>query len=509
MLSQVYSLGIRGAEGYPVLVELDMALGLPAFATVGLPDSAVREARERVVSAVRNSGYKFPPRKVTVNLAPAQSRKQGTQFDLAIALAVLSASGQVAGGEWGRRYGFIGELALDGGLRPVPGALAMALRARREGFAGLVVAAEDAPEASCAGLPVYGARSLREVAELVSGTAARAVWQTSRSAPPALPSAAPDLRDVKGQPVAKRALEIAAAGGHHLLFIGPPGSGKSMLARRLPGLLPPMSPEEAVEVAQVHSAAGSRQAFGERPFRAPHHSASHAALVGGGPAGRPGEASLAHGGVLFLDELGEFCRPALESLRQPLEEARLVVARARETYSYPARFQLVAATNPCPCGWRGHGGRECLCTPPAAVRYLSRLSGPLLDRVDIQLAVLAVPFADWAGSGAEEPSSLVRERVAAARRVQAERFDGRPFAVNAGMSPEELRRVCPLDAPMREALEKACAKFSLSARSLDRALRVARTIADLEGGAAVSARHVKEALGLRHFDRLAAEASPS
>jgi magnesium chelatase family protein len=511
MLARISSFGLRGAEGYPVMVELDLANGLPAFTTVGLPDNAVREARDRVSAAVRNSGFQFPLRRITVNLAPAEARKQGSHFDLPIALAVLSASGQIPGGEWSRRFCFAGELSLDGVLRPVRGVLAMAARARSQGFGGMIVPRENAAEAAAAGLPAYGAAGLREVARFLAGEPDSCMSVTA--APRASADAAEaslDLCEVRGQPLAKRALEIAAAGGHHILLVGPPGAGKSMLARRLPGLLPEMTPGEALEVTRVHSACQVRRGEGlmsRRPFRAPHHSATQAALVGGGSAARPGEVSLAHGGVLFLDELAEFGRPALEALRQPLEDAKVTVARVRETVEYPACFTLVAATNPCPCGWRGHPVRPCVCTPAAVARYLGRLSGPLLDRIDLQVEVDPLPFSDWAGTGDAsrgEGSAEVRARVAAARARQRERFAGAgaDFAVNSRIPPGELRRHCALAADGLSLMEGAARRLGLSARSLDRALRAARTIADLEGAAAVESRHLAEAMQYRSLDRL-------
>ena len=512
MLSRVNSLGLRGVEGFPVVVELDLAGGLPAFTTVGLPDHAVKESRERVTAAVRNSGFKFPSRRITVNLAPARPRKEGSHYDLPIALALLAASGQAAGGEWEKDWCFVGELSLDGRVRPVPGVLAMAERARANGFSTIVVPEENAAEASAAGLRALPVGDLREAVALLGGGAARPrTADSAREFVPQAESIALDLADVRGQDSAKRALEIAAAGGHNLLLIGPPGTGKSMLARRLPGLLPPLGEAEAVEVTKVQSAIGRPPSGGlirVRPFRAPHHACSAAALVGGGPSARPGEISLAHGGVLFLDELAEFPRPALEALRQPLEERVVRVARAKDTLEYPARFLLVAATNPCACGYLGHPQKTCSCTAHDVEKYLGRLSGPLLDRIDLQIEVGPVDFAAWASSaqpsGARTGSSAARERVVAARARQAKRWGEGAEALNGLVEPAVLRREVDAVPAAFKTLEAAQRITAFSARALDRVLRVARTIADLAGSQQVAPPHIIEAVKFRSLDKLRA-----
>jgi magnesium chelatase family protein len=502
-LARVHAMGLKGVEGYPVLVELDLANGLPNFSTVGLPDDAVREARERVAAAVRNSGFAMPNRRVTVNLSPARPRKQGSHYELPIALALLTASGQVAGGDWTKRWCVVGELSLDGRVQPVAGVLAMAARAKAAGFSAIMVPEANAEEARAAGIEALPVADLREAAELAGGAAART--RTALIPVPLGEDSALDLADVRGQFTAKRALELAAAGGHNILFVGAPGSGKSMLARRLPGILPPLTPEEALEVTLVQSACG-RVVPGlvrERPFRAPHHGASAAALVGGGPNSRAGEVCLAHGGVLFLDEMAEFTRPALEALRQPLEDRCVSVARARETVEYPSRFTLVAAANPCPCGWRGHPRKTCVCAPSEVGRYLSRLSGPLIDRIDLQIETPSVAFGDWAAATSTgDTSAVVRGRVTAARERQRQRWTSSAVPINAFVDAAAFRRGARVSPDALEALAAAERGTALSARALDRVLRVARTIADLARRDSVEASDVLEAASLRGLDRL-------
>jgi len=494
MLATSLTAAVLGVDAHLVRAEADTAPGFPRFTMVGLPDSAVKESEARIRAAFRNCGLEFRwDRRITVNLAPASLRKYGSSFDLATALGLLAADGRSLP-QLGRVL-LVGELALDGGLRGVPGVLPMLLLARHEGLEAAVVPAANHAEATLVpDLPVHSARSLPEALALVGAGAL--------PPPPALPvpaaalASVPDLADVRGQALARRALEIAAAGGHNLLYAGPPGSGKTMLARRLPGLLPPLRPEEAVEVAAIHSAAGlpAEEVIGRRPFRSPHHTTSEIALVGGGPRPRPGEVSLAHHGVLFLDELPEFRRATLEVLRQPLEDGQVTVTRQRGTVRIPARFQLVAAMNPCPCGRRG-SATPCRCTPADVRTYLGRLSGPLLDRIDLHVAVPAVSYDEMTGVHGE-PTAPVRQRVLAARARQQFR-DRAAGAVNARLAGGALRRVaCPAAAAER-LLRRAVDVAGLSARGLDRLLRVARTIADLSDREEVGVSDVAEALQFR------------
>src|SRR5215210_2560975 len=451
------SLSLFGIEALPVEVEVDVSSGLPGFSIVGLPDAAVQEARERVRVAISNSGYKFPTKKVIVNLAPANLRKEGPAFDLPIALGILAASGALAAGGL-EGAGMVGELSLDGGLRGIKGALSMAEGARREGLARLLVPERDAPEAAAiGGVEVYGMRSLREAVEFLVDSAgvcpAEAAVEEGRPV-----EVGDDFADVAGQRYAKRALEVAAAGGHNLIMSGPPGSGKTMLARRMPGILPPLTMEERIEVTKVHSASGEGNGtrVRRRPFRAPHHTVSTAGLAGGGSNPRPGEVSLAHHGVFFLDELPEFDRSVLEVLRQPLEDQRGTISRAAMTLTFPASFMLAAAMNPCPCGYFGDPTRECRCTPLQIQRYVGRVSGPLLDRIDIHIDVPAVRFKELSerSSPEGEDSSSIRERVITARARQRERFRGSQVFSNALMSSRLIRRHCRLDADGERLLEQ-------------------------------------------------------
>ena len=500
-LSLLHSRAAAGIDAPPVAVEVHLGPGLPGFAIVGLPEKAVQESKDRVRGALVNAGFDVPQRKVTVNLAPADLPKEGGRFDLPIALGILAASGQVDGARLGA-HEFVGELALSGALRPIRGALPVALAARAADRA-LVLPGANAPEAALVrGLDILPAEHLLDVCAHLNGLPV--IGGLAAPLPAAASARYPDLADVRGQAHAKRALEVAAAGGHSLLMIGPPGTGKSMLAARLPGLLPPLGEAEALETAAVVSLAeGAIDArrFRERPFRAPHHTASGVALVGGGGVPRPGEISLAHHGVLFLDELPEFDRRVLEALREPLETGRILVSRAARRAEFPARFQLVAAMNPCPCGYHGDPRKAtCNCTPEQVARYRARVSGPLLDRIDIQIEVPAVPAAllEGARDAGGETSALVRDRVATAITRQ----QTRQSVPNALLAGEALERHCVTDGDARALLGQALDRLRLSARAYHRVLRLARTIADLAGAEPLAAPHVAEAIGYRRLDRL-------